>query len=289
VSKQFKRIYELNITTPDGLSRTITELRINFEIKKSVLSYPNQARITLYNLAPDSLAALQTKFSKLVLNAGYEGNLKLIFTGDIRNVYQEKRGVDRLTTVYAGDGQQAWQNSNFNKTYVETMTVQTVVNELISSFSEIGKGVIEGVPAIASNLLGQTLSGSSKDLLDSLADEHGFNWSISDGEINIAPVETPLTSSEAVLISSATGMIGSPTVTEVGADVTTLLNPSLSPESAITIKSIGSDLALGNLYFRDVKRTNAEGTYKIQEVIFKGDSREGEWTSAVKGRLFLNV
>ena len=39
------------------------------------------------------------------------------------------------------------------------------------------------------------------------------------------------------------------------------------------------------MLLRDVKRTTAEGTYKIQEVTFKGDSREGDWVSSVKGRI----
>ena len=286
MSKQFKRLYELNITTPTGLTRTIKDLRINFEVTKSVLSYPNLARITLYNLAPDSLSALQTKFTKIVLNAGYEGNIKLVFTGEVRNVFQERNGTDKMTTLYAGDGQRSWQNSIFNKTFTESITVQTVIADLLNSFSDIGTGIIEGIPSVASNLLGQTLSGSSKDILDTLADEYGFNWSITDGIINTAPIETPLQVSEAVLISAATGMIGSPTVTEIGADVTTLLNPLLMPESAFTIESINADIQLGNLYFRDVARTSAEGTYKTQEVVLKGDNREGLWTSTVKGRLF---
>jgi len=98
-------------------------------------------------------------------------------------------------------------------------------------------------------------------------------------------VESPLEGDEAVLVNAATGMLGSPTVTEIGADVMTLLNPRMLPNKAFKIESVNTDIQLGNLFFRNVKRTNAEGTYKIQEVTFKGDSREGEWTSAVKGRI----
>ena len=101
----------------------------------------------------------------------------------------------------------------------------------------------------------------------------------------IVPFDEPLQGSEAVLISAVTGMINSPIVTEIGADVTTLLNPNLIPNSAFIIESVNADIQLGNLFFRDVKRTTAEGLYKVQEVTFKGDSREGEWVSTVKGRI----
>ena len=74
-------------------------------------------------------------------------------------------------------------------------------------------------------------------------------------------------------------------VTEIGADVTTLLNPSLLPNRAFLIESVNADVTIGNLFFRNIKRTTAEGLYKIQEVVFKGDSRDGDWLSSVKGRI----
>lgn len=284
MARQFNRIYELTIIPPNGESRVIRNLRINFEITKSVLSYPNLAKVVLYNLNDDSLAALQTKFTKVILNAGYKGNIRLLFKGDVRNVFQVKNGVDRVVTFYAGDSERSWQNANFNKTFTDSATVQSVVKDVISSFKDIAVGVVEGLPNIADKLSGQSLSGSSKDVMDNLASEYGFNWSIDDGEINVVPIETPIRVDQAVLVNSATGMIGSPTITEIGADVTTLLNPIMMPNTAFKIESLGSEVQLGNLFFRNVKRTSAEGLYKIQEVIFKGDSREGEWTSSVKGR-----
>ena len=159
---------------------------------------------------------------------------------------------------------------------------------MLKSFEEVSLGTIEGLPQGADKLRGQTLSGSSKDIMDEFANEYGFDWSIQDGEVIITPIESPLQNNEAVLLTATTGMLGSPTVTEIGANVVSLLNPNLLPNRAFKIESVNADIQLGNLFFRDVKRTSAEGTYKIQEVIFKGDSREGEWTSSVKGRI-INV
>jgi len=285
VARQYKRVYELTIIQSSGETRIIDELRINFEITKSLLSFPNLARIQIYNPNKDTLSALQSKFTKIVLNAGYEGDSRLLFTGEIRNIFQNKIGVDRIAIVYAGDGQRDWQNASFNKTFTESVTISAAIDEVLKTFKEVTIGALEGIPQIADKLRGQTLSGSSKDILDQFADEYGFNWSIQDGQVITTPIEQPLTNSEAVLINAATGMIGSPTVTEIGADVTTLLNPRLLPNSAFQIESVNADIQLGNLFFRDVPRTNAEGIYKVQEVSFKGDSREGDWLSSVKGRI----
>lgn len=285
MSRQYDRSYELTIIPKDGETRTISALRVTFEITKSILSFPNLARITIYNPNKETLASLQKRFTSILLNAGYRGNVKLIFKGQIRNVFQAKEGPDRIITIYAGDGQQDWQNAIFNKTFTESVTISAAIEEVIASFKEITVGALQGLPLEADKLRGQTLSGSSKDVLDQFAEEYGFTWSIQDGEVVIVPFDEPLQGSEAVLISAATGMINSPIVTEIGADVTTLLNPNLIPNSAFIIESVNADIQLGNLFFRDVKRTTAEGLYKVQEVTFKGDSREGEWVSTVKGRI----
>lgn len=285
MTRQYKRAYDITIIPQDGEARVIKGLRINFEITKSVLSFPNLCRLNIYNPNEDTLAALQKKFTKIIINVGYEGDVRLLFKGEIRNVFQNRAGVDRLITIYAGDGERDWQNATFNKTFTENVTISSAIEEVLKSFEEVTVGVVNGLPQAADKLRGQTLSGSSKDILDQFAEEYGFDWSIQDGEVIITPIESPLEGDEAVLVNAATGMIGSPTVTEVGADVTTLLNPRMLPNKAFKIESVNADIQLGNLFFRNIKRTTAEGTYKIQEVTFKGDSREGDWISSVKGRI----
>lgn len=285
MARQFLRAYELTIIPPDGATRTIRDLRVSFEITKSLLSFPNLAKITLYNPSPDTLSALQTKFTKLILNAGYEGDLRLLFTGEIRNVLQGKASYESQAIVYAGDGERDWQNASFNKTYSANTSVATVVRDVLKSFTNTAVGILQGLPEVADKLMGQTQSGASKDILDKFADEYGFNWSIQDGEITIVPDDEPLSTTETILISSATGMVGSPTVTVIGADVTTLLNPRLVPNVPFQIQSVGADLQFGDLFFFTPPRTRGEGLYKVQEALFKGDSREGDWTTTVKGRV----
>lgn len=285
MSRQFDRVYELFITpSGGGEARVIRSLRIKFEITKSVLSFPNLAKIQIYNANSETLSLLQKKFTKISLNAGYFGGMKLLFKGEIRNVFQSRTGVDRIITVYAGDGERDWQNATFNRTFSENISISSAVKEVIKTFEGLTTGVVEGLPEIADKLRGQTLSGSSKDIMDNFAEEYGFNWNIQNGELIVTPVEEPIRDDQAVLINAATGMIGSPTMTEIGADVTTLLNPELLPNRAFKIESVNSDVQMGNLFFRPIKKTSAEGFYKIQEVVFKGDSREGDWLSTVKGR-----
>lgn len=283
MSTQFLRKYKLYITSLEGSQRNIEDLRVRFEVTKTVLSFPNLAKIEIYNPNSDTTSLLKEKFTNISLEAGYQGNSRLIFKGEVRNVYQNKIGPDRIVIIYAGDGQRDWENSFFNKTFKENIRIDTVINEILKTFQNTTIGVIDGIPKIADKLRGQTLSGSSKDILDMLSKEYNFDWNIQDGELNIVSKNKLIENDEAILINNLTGMIGSPTVTEIGADVKTLLNPRLIPNRSFKIESAFANIALGNIYFRDIKRTNAEGLYKIQEVVFIGDSRDGEWVSNVKG------
>lgn len=285
MARQYKRTYSLTITPEEGNSRIITDLRIDFEITKSVISFPNLAKITIYNPNQETISLLQRRYTFISLNAGYENNSSLIFMGEIRNVFHSKPSVDRFVTIYAGDGERSWQNAMINRTLGQNITVTTAINTLLESFEGLSIGSVRGLPDVADRLRGQTLSGSSKNILDDFAREYGFDWSIQDNELIVNPVDSVLEDSTSILVSASTGMVGTPIITEIGADVTTLLNPDMLPNRSFTIESVSSETQLGNLFFRQVPRTSAEGVYKIIETTFKGDSREGDWLSLSKGRI----
>ena len=284
MARQYIRKYELTISPVDADSRIIKDLRVSFEVTKSTLSWPNLCRISIFNPNQDTISAIESKYTQIILNAGYEGSMGLIFKGEIRNGFISKTKTDKIVTLYAGDGEKDWQNSFFNRTYSESVSMRQVIADVIATFKNTSQGALEGLPETADKLLGQTISGSSKDVLDGFAKEYGFTWSIQDGELVTTPLEEPLQGDEAVVLNAKTGMINSPTITENGVNVTCLLNPKLLPNRAIKIESLGSDASIGNLYFYEVKATSGEGTYKIEEVTFSGDSREGDWLSSIKAR-----
>lgn len=285
MARQFKRKYSLSLVGETD-TKVITDLRVSFEITKSSRSYPNLAKIDIYNPNQETIALIDGGDPLIVFSAGYEGNIGLIFRGRKRNTFINKQSQDRIITIYAADGGKDWESAIYNKTASENLKLKDIVLELFTSFTESGDisiGSIEGIDIPADKLLGQTLSGSSKDILDVLAQDYGFQWSIQDGELILTKDDTPLTTLESVLISQSTGMIGSPTVTEIGADVNSLMNPDLLPNRLFTIESESNEIALSNLQFRKIKRTTAEGSYRAFEVTFIGDTHGNQWFSQVKG------
>ena len=222
----------------------------------------------------------------LILSAGYENNIGLIFRGRKRNVFINKVSEDRVITIYAADGGKDWDSAIYNKTSTADLKLKDIVLELFNTFNETGDvtvGSIEGIDIPADKLLGQSLSGSSKDILDILAQDYKFQWSIQDGELILTKEDSALTTLDSVLVSQSTGMIGSPAVTEIGADVTSLMNPKLLPDRLFTIESVSNEVSLSNLQFRKIKRTSAEGSYRAFEVIFTGDTHGNQWFSTARG------
>ncbi len=277
---QYLRDYELIVGEGErGL--LITDLRIKFEVTKDLTSYPNLAQIQVYNLSKDSRARVEKDFTQCIFNAGYETGKKLLFKGQIRNVTHLKQGVDTITTIFAYDGSRDFDTAKTNITFKEGTNTKQIVEHVVSTFKETTKGVIQGLDNLKDKLSGVSLSGSSKDILDELGQENNFEWSINDGALNIIPKNQAI--DRTIVITSATGMIGSPTITEIGADVTTLLNPEYIPNAKIKIESLTQAVALGDLNFRDINQTLGEGLYKIQKVTHVGDTHDTQWQSTLVG------
>lgn len=291
MSRQYKRTYSLSLIG-EGSTKDIKDLRIAFEITKSIRSYPNKAKIQLYNPNDDTVSLLTSGNPLILLNAGYVGNEGLIFRGRISNIFVNRIAEDRVVTVYAADGVKDWEKAIYNKTLSENVTLESTVNEILKTFNDTGDvtvGTLEGLEGSADKLRGQVLSGSSKDILDMLAEDYDFEWSIQDGEITITKIDEPLTTLEATIIKQSTGMIGSPTITEIGSEVTSLMNPELLPNRAYKIESESAEFSISNLEFRNIRRLTesaAEGLYKAYEVVILGDTHGTQWYSTVRGTFF---
>jgi len=178
MGKQFKRGYDLSIDHK-GKRLVIKELRLVFEVTKSIRSFPNLAKIEVYNPAETTRAILQSKFTNIILNVGYAGARALIFKGDIRNTTQTKQGVDSIITLYAGDGQRDWESSHVNITFDKSVKIRDVIKKVAETFRRTSVAPITEFGNYSDRIRSQTLSGSTKDVLctDGKGRYHGKNKS----------------------------------------------------------------------------------------------------------------
>src|ERR1700721_584379 len=122
----FNRVVELKVGNTE-----ITGLYIAFKIEKDEGPEPNPCHIDIYNLSPENRAALSKyKFVPVTLKAGYEGQIGVIFQGDMIRCNHVKEDASWKTTLACGDGAMAIQSKRTNKSYQKGTPIKTVVHDL---------------------------------------------------------------------------------------------------------------------------------------------------------------
>lgn len=262
MSQLYIRTVILTVVPASGQGKKITDLRITFKASKNDESKPNTMDIEVYNLSEQNRALLESKNAQIVLEAGYDGKAGVIFKGNITRAYHEKEGGDIISKLEVADGGHRYRNARIEKGIPPGAKTSQVLDELIKSMGLV-KGAVVGVPN-SQYANGISLSGLSKDRLDDICRKEGLQWSIQDGAIQIIP-ETQATNDSAILVSSNSGLIGSPSRTKEGIEFKMLLNTNLRPGRRVKIEG------------RFLK-----GDYKITQVEHSGDSHEGEFISDCK-------
>jgi len=219
----------------------------------------------------------------VMLNAGYEGNVKLLFRGDIRNIIPERSKADKIYTIYAGDGERSIKKSYFSKAFEKGTPIKEIILDVVASFKDTFTGDIKGINNFNNKLLGTSYSGASKDVLDKLALDYGFSWSIQNNKITIFRDDPANAENPVIILSRNSGMIGSPSVTEVGVDVIAQLNPALEVNNLIKVESDFPSIQLASVYFRKIDRLLGDGIFRINKVVHSGDNRSLAWTSSITG------
>ncbi len=155
-------------------SLNIIDLRIKFNVEKSLVGYPNKANIQIYNLKSTSRQQIEEDGLKVELYAGYE-NPPLLFSGNIINALHEKQGVDWISTLYCGDAIKSINNATINKTLAPGATAENIFDELVGKMDGVTKGITKGLSKCVNGkqslLRGLQLTGNVKDWLKKIADE----------------------------------------------------------------------------------------------------------------------
>ena len=245
--------------------------RINFSVIKTDGGTPSKCRCKVYNLSPSSRSLLEDKKNQFILKTGYRDVAEILFIGDINSATTSRNGPDLITEIQSGDGERSLANAHIDIGLGPGATNKQVL-ELIKKSLGISIGAIRGFPD-KTYTNGFCFSGSTQELLINLQRDArppllvAFDWSIRDNELQILP-PGGTTTEEAVHLSPDTGMIGTPTKTEEGFKVESLLNTKLAPGRRVLLRT--TQLAIA-------------GEYKISKVEHKGDSYKGVNISVVQG------
>lgn len=260
----------------NGDDSSLNDLKIEFSITKGISSTNNGATITIYNLKESSRNALGKELDDITLEAGYsppEGgsNVGVIFKGQIRDVEHTRRDVDIVTTLRCGEGDKATRNAVISKTYPAGTKVDAVLEDIYKEFEK--EGVTRGEWKLPEKTptfkRPYSVCGSCKREADTLSRGKDFYWSIQNGTMEVIAADGYI--GGVAVLSAQTGLIDVPTITDNGVKIRALLNPEIRPNRRVRIES-------------EVLEMNAQdGEYRVSEVTYSGDNREGDFSVAITG------
>lgn len=242
-------------------------LALDFDIKLTNSSTPNQAVFALYNLSPSSRSAIASDGLAVRCYAGYDGVEKLVFQGSFVAVQNIPSAPDWITKIQAGDGYSEFTESVTSRSYAAGTDKQIILKQMSDDMGLIVKSATDTLTGVLSSPM--TFDGKTKDTLNELVNDAGAAYSIQDGELQVVTDGQPV-DQVAIVLRADTGLLESPIVTKKGVNVKALLNPDLRPNKLIKLESIGFDSTTANTRGKDYN-----GVYLAQSVQFVGNNYGG--------------
>ena len=252
----------------------LTEMDFSFKVHRSLKSEPNTCSVIVYNLSDATRKHLETKKNPVMrLEAGYVGSISQIYLGQIRTVHTTIEGANTATEFSSGDGEAAMQKGRINAG-IGPKTSPDVVLRQIAKQLDLKPGNLEQAIAVLKSkglttlyASGTVLSGNAAQSMTDFCRSAGLEWSVQDGAIQILGRGKALDTANAILISTHTGMVGSPDINSKNKlSVKTLITPGLLPGTRIQVES-----------------KLVQGFFRIESVDYTGETFSKPWYCDIVG------
>jgi hypothetical protein len=253
-------------------------LALDFETKSTRSKEPNQGVFNYYNLSESTRQEIETDAKAVRCYAGYDGDAKLIYQGDIVFANSLKSGADWVTTIHCGDGFASFTKSVTSKTYASGTEKQVILDQIASDMGLVVKAAQDAITGELGGSL--TIDGKSKDQLDVLMRDSGAEWSIQDNELNITKLGKPI-DDIAVVLRADSGLLEHPTITDKGVNVKAQLNPDIRPGKLIKLEPLAVQVEPGAQFVPERGR-DYTGVYLCQTVSFVGNNYGGPFDMTIE-------
>ena len=186
--------------------------------------------------------------------------------------------------IYAADGDIGYNFGVINTNVPAGVTYEQILQSAAASMNlKIDDHSLSLVSTGGILPRGKTAWGMGKVAMGVIAKNNNCRWSIQNGTLTLIPNDNFLPGPP-VVMSSATGMIGSPEATENGITVRCYINPRIKVGYAVQIDNKLINQAtvhdLGMLSWQAPyypASTSADGLYRVLVVEHVGDSRGNSW------------
>lgn len=284
---QYLRTCTLLVSNRTLNALDLSQFRIKFVVKRSDTMTPNVADIRVYNLSAETALVIQKEFTQVTLQAGYQGNYGVIFQGNIKQVIIGRESAqDTFIDIIAGDGDRAYNFAVVNTSLAKGATQMDQAKASIAAMSP--KGVTAGILGdMGTTALprGKSMFGNSRNYLRDISQTQESSWSIQDEKVTFVKKKVYLPG-EAVVLTSKTGMIGTPQQTTQGINIKCLLNPNIRISTRVKIDNRSVENFKLNLSVIQTQQNTPvpltdDGVYYVLVVEHTGDTRGVEWYSSL--------
>jgi len=279
------------------ISNEVGQANIQFEVKKDNSKEPNKGYITVYNLSEDTvnyLDANQRESLAVMLEAGFDGQNTMLFSGTIEFVQDSWEGPTRKTKMILGDATTNLLTAKTSRSYRKGTSLNVILNDLISDLSLPNGRVVPFVAETTTQAM--AFSGNAANNLNRLATNTGSTFSVQDGAVYWTKQGKRLKQS-VFEISAETGMHDSPTpqnpepakrrlekqknkkTKTKKADADTRRTSAQIKEDAglvVTTELNGAIIPESTIYLKSLKYT---GFYKVVYLTHKGELEGSDWVT----------
>lgn len=277
----FDRVCRIEVSGKSKL--LIANNRINFEIIKSIDPQENIGRVEIWNIGLETRKLITAHNSQVRLFAGYSNyrgdgdNLIAIAQGDITNVRTRRNQTDTVTQIYFAEGQRVIRSNPISLSFSGSVTLSNILRAVTDQSGLSFK--YAGVSSSASILEGYSAFGSVDTVLNNLALEFNFKWSMQNGVILLKGSNSN-GDNEVMLLSPETGLILNPeSVKKISRKVAKSEAPLEDNINAV------QSLLQPHLQVNDViaiKSNDLNGQFRIAKISHTGDSRDNDWYSKME-------
>lgn len=283
---------ELKVTK----SKTITGLKVTFDICNTLLGDPSLGTFRIYNINKETENFLTNNNCVIEFYSGYNTDLEdawnLLFSGEITNSYELRQQTNSVWNIWARNGFTALNYKKVTLAPVQNpISPHTILGRLVddSLFLNSSISYVNGCEEIlleAEELDEFSVTGSLQQELNDLLIPLGLGWQIIGNKLIVFDgVSTkPGTNENAIKINDKTGLLSIPIVDYTGVKFTSLLNGQLQVTKIVEIEPNTARYDLGNEFYVkkfDKTKWSAAGKFRIFEVTHRGDTRGDKWTSEV--------
>lgn len=272
----------------NGKGLDLSALRITFDVEKNDQTQPNQAKISVYNPAPDTINRVLKEFDTVSLDAGYTDGMGLIYAGNLIQVRRLHTGPDVILELTAGDGDSAYNFGVVNTTLTAGATGADRFKALAQTMNQAGgvdiAGTIGAITGGKQLPRGKVIFKPVKNYMDELCSDLNSQIFVDSGKLQTVKKSGYLQGAP-VELAPGTGLIGPAQQTLDGVECSSRLNPEIRLGGLIHIDSrylVAADTTSGGDKGKKARQSPG-GYYRVIKLHYTGDTHGDAWNVAITG------